>query len=216
MKLKHELMAKFTSKTATVGVIGLGYVGLPLALTFIDKGFEVIGFDTDDRKTAALRQRRCYIQHIPHVRIAGAMASDRFRVSSNFDALAECDAVIICVPTPLTEARDPDLSFVIQTAEQIKARLRRGQLIVLESTTYPGTTDSVLLEIFAGTSAASTARAAALRPWAVSACCSAVRCAPARSTAFALSPDDSRCSRARPAASGRSSSACHPATRLRA
>ena len=151
MKLKHELMARFTSKTATVGVIGLGYVGLPLGLTFVDKGFSVIGFDTDDRKTAALRQRRCYIQHIPHVRVSLAMASDRLRVSSNFDALAECDAIIICVPTPLTETRDPDLSFVTQTAQQIKARLRPGQLIVLESTTYPGTTDTVLRDMFDST-----------------------------------------------------------------
>jgi UDP-N-acetyl-D-glucosamine dehydrogenase len=147
MSLKESLLHKFTQHDATVGVIGLGYVGLPLALAFAENGFTAIGLDVDPGKVATLSAGRCYLQHIPDARVAAAGSSKRFIATADFTRLAECDAIMICVPTPLTETRDPDLSYVASTTEQIAKTLRPGQLIVLESTTYPGTTDELVAEI---------------------------------------------------------------------
>jgi UDP-N-acetyl-D-glucosamine dehydrogenase len=136
------------ARTAVVGVIGLGYVGLPLVLLFEEQGFPVIGFDVDVKKTAALNRGESYIKHIGVDRISKAFSTDRVIATTNFDRLAECDAVIICVPTPLGVHREPDLKYIRMTAEAIAERIRPGQLIVLESTTYPGTTREELLTRF--------------------------------------------------------------------
>jgi UDP-N-acetyl-D-mannosaminuronate dehydrogenase/intein/homing endonuclease len=126
-----------------VGVIGLGYVGLPLARAFSDKGFPVLGFDVDADKIARLRRGESYIGHIPTQTIR-AMQAQGFRATDQFDLLRDVDAVIICVPTPLTEAREPDLTYVVNSARAVREGLRPGQLVVLESTTYPGTTRHVV------------------------------------------------------------------------
>jgi UDP-N-acetyl-D-glucosamine dehydrogenase len=138
----NELLAKFKDRTATVGVIGQGYVGLPLALVFSEAGFPVAGFDVDARKVDALGRGESYIQHIGPARVAAAVASGRFRATTDFDGLRGCDVILICVPTPLGPHREPDNSYIHRTAREILKRLRRGQLVVLESTTYPGTTDT--------------------------------------------------------------------------
>lgn len=144
----EALLEKIESRDATVGVIGLGYVGLPLVLLFRESGFRVIGFDVDPKKTAALMRGESYIRHFGPERVAAAFRSGNAEATSDYDRLAECDAVLICVPTPLGVHREPDLSYVRQTAEAIAQRLRRGQLVVLESTTYPGTTREELLTRF--------------------------------------------------------------------
>ena len=128
----------------TVGVIGLGYVGLPLALTFAEAGFSVIGFDVDPEKPRKLRKGETYLRHISSERIRAARA---FEATTDYAQAARCDALCICVPTPLTAAREPDLSYIVQTCEALKPHLRPGQLIVLESTTYPGTTAEVVRPI---------------------------------------------------------------------
>jgi UDP-N-acetyl-D-glucosamine dehydrogenase len=140
LSYKEQLLQKIASKSATVGVIGLGYVGLPLALLFEESGFPVIGFDIDPKKPEALNRGESYIKHIGPHRVADAFARGRAQATSDFDRLAECDAILICVPTPLGKHRDPDLSYIRNTADEIARRLRPGQLVVLESTTYPGTT----------------------------------------------------------------------------
>jgi len=141
----EALLAKLQARTATVGVIGLGYVGLPLALLFEESGFPVIGFDVDPEKTRALSEGRSYIRHIGPEKVAKAFASGRIAATTDFDRIAGCDAIIVCVPTPLGEHREPDLSFIRITAEEIGKRLKQGQIVILESTTYPGTTREVLL-----------------------------------------------------------------------
>src|SRR6266851_1986819 len=144
--LKEEAIAKFKSKTASVGVIGLGYVGLPLALLFSEEGFRVTGFDIDNTKIDMLASSRSYICRIPETEIA--LARDRgFRATTDFACISEMDAVVICVPTPLTEYHEPDLSFVTETVKAIAPHLKAGQLVVLESTTYPGTTNQVVLPL---------------------------------------------------------------------
>jgi UDP-N-acetyl-D-glucosamine dehydrogenase len=140
----EELRQKIANRTATVGVIGLGYVGLPLILTFSESGFPTIGFDVDRKKVDALRQGRMYIQHLDGSRLTRAVAGGRFQASEDFARLAEADVLIICVPTPLTPQREPDMSYVTGTVRQVAAHLREGQLVVLESTTYPGTTDELV------------------------------------------------------------------------
>jgi len=147
MSHKAALLQKIERHSATVGVIGLGYVGLPLALAFADRGMRVLGFDVDPDKTVALNAGRSYIQHIAAERVRAVVETERFSATAAFDQLAQCDIMIICVPTPLTETRDPDLSYVASTSEQIAKVLRPGQLVVLESTTYPGTTDELVCEI---------------------------------------------------------------------
>jgi UDP-N-acetyl-D-glucosamine dehydrogenase len=139
-----RLEGAIEARTASVGVIGLGYVGLPLILEFHRAGFPVIGFDIDGRKVDALRSGSSYIAHIDAARIGAAVKGGRFDATSDFRRLAEADAILICVPTPLTLQREPDLSYIEQTADAIGAVIRPGQLVVLESTTYPGTTEEVV------------------------------------------------------------------------
>jgi UDP-N-acetyl-D-glucosamine dehydrogenase len=146
----QRLRERIQARTAVVGVIGQGYVGLPLALVFREAGFPVIGLDVDVRKIAALSRGECYIRHIGPERVAAAIASGAFTPTTDFDRLAECDAILICVPTPLGPHREPDVSFIHETARQIALRLRPGQLVVLESTTYPGTTDEEVRPILEG------------------------------------------------------------------
>ncbi len=135
------------TKTAQVGIIGLGYVGLPLALLFADNEFGVCGFDVDPQKVAQLQAGKSYIKHISADVIAGQVQAKRLKATTDFARLRDMDAILICVPTPLDAHREPDLSFVRDTAESITPHLRRGQLVVLESTTYPGTTEEVVLPI---------------------------------------------------------------------
>jgi UDP-N-acetyl-D-glucosamine dehydrogenase len=145
----NDLKQRLASDRATVGVIGLGYVGLPLGLTMAEAGKRVIGLDVDAAKVEKLAAGKSYIRHIGDERIAAAR--DRFEATTDFSALRSCDAVIVCVPTPLSEGREPDLSYVSATAESIAKHLRRGQLVVLESTTYPGTTEEVVKPILEST-----------------------------------------------------------------
>ena len=148
-----EAVARFAGGTATVGVIGLGYVGLPLCLAAARAGLHVVGFDIDADKPITLMRGETYLEHIPAADVATAVASGRFRATTDFDGLAQVDAILICVPTPLTRQREPDLSFIRTTTQEIAKRLSPGQLVVLESTTWPGTTDQVvrpLLEALTG------------------------------------------------------------------
>jgi len=139
--------SKLQNKTAQIGVVGLGYVGLPLALLFCRKGFRACGFDVDPEKVEKLRLGQSYIKHIPGGGIAEQVERNRFRPTTDFVGLREMDAIIICVPTPLGRYHEPDLSFVRNAAKEAASHLRRGQLVVLESATYPGTTEEELLPI---------------------------------------------------------------------
>ena len=145
---QEQLLEKIANRTATIGIIGLGYVGLPLGLQFVAKDFNVIGFDIDERKVTSLNSGVSYIKHIASYDVISAVDSGLFHNTSDFSKLAEVDAIIICVPTPLNDNREPDMSFIVNTAQEIKKYLRPGQLVTLESTTYPGTTDEVLLPTF--------------------------------------------------------------------
>lgn len=140
------LLARVQNKTATIGIIGLGYVGLPLARAFASAGYRVLGFDIDSSKVEKLNAGKSFIKQIPDEVVAGMRAAG-FEATDHFDRLNEPDAILICVPTPLTEAREPDLTYVVNSANAIASRLRRGQLIVLESTTYPSTTRRVMLPV---------------------------------------------------------------------
>ncbi|MBI3468001.1 MAG: nucleotide sugar dehydrogenase [Planctomycetes bacterium] len=142
-----DLLQAIGDKTARVGVIGLGYVGLPLVQAFTKAGFRVTGFDVDESKIQKLEAGQSYIGHIPASQIVELLERRLFHPTADFAELRDVDAIIICVPTPLTEAREPDLSAVVGTAQTISAHLRRGQLVVLESTTYPGTTEEVVRPI---------------------------------------------------------------------
>src|SRR5262245_51495930 len=130
------LLARIQDRTATVGIIGLGYVGLPLARAFSQAGFRVLGFDIDPHKVAKLAAGQSFIKQIPDAAVA-RMRTAGFEPTDRFDRLGEPDAVLICVPTPLTDAREPDLKYVVDSATAVAGQLRRGQLVVLESTTYP-------------------------------------------------------------------------------
>jgi UDP-N-acetyl-D-glucosamine dehydrogenase len=140
MQYELRLRERIDSRSAVVGVVGLGYVGLPLALAFEEAGFPVLGFDVDPEKPAALERGESYIRHLDERRVAAALARGRFGATTDFSRLSDCDAILICVPTPLGPRREPDVSHVRRTAEAIAAVAREGQLVVLESTTYPGTT----------------------------------------------------------------------------
>jgi UDP-N-acetyl-D-glucosamine dehydrogenase len=137
----------FKGAQLKVGIIGCGYVGLPLALRFAEAGHKVTGFDTDPNKVAMLNAGKSYIEHIPQNKIQQFVNSRHFSATNDFAKLKEADAILICVPTPLDERREPDLSYVEQTAISIYPHLQRGQLVVLESTTYPGTTEELVLPI---------------------------------------------------------------------
>lgn len=144
---RDEFCSKVASKELKVGILGLGYVGLPLGLGVLDRGFPVLGFDVDQSKVDALQAGESYIEHLPAERVARARQTGRFEATADFERLREPDALLICVPTPLDAQREPDLQYVRKTAEAIAPRLRPGQLVCLESTTYPGTTDELLRSI---------------------------------------------------------------------
>lgn len=146
--LEHSpsLLSRITDRTANIGIVGMGYVGLPLALLFSEQGFPVTGFDIDATKVSKLNGGGSYIVRIPATEIQSARQRG-FAATSDYAAITRMDAVIICVPTPLNEFHEPDLSFITGTAQAIAPHLRRGQLIILESTTYPGTTDELLIPL---------------------------------------------------------------------
>jgi len=146
-----EQLKRVSSKAYRIGIIGLGYVGIPLALTACKAGFSVVGFDIDAKRVAQINRGESFIKHIPTQAIAAALEEGRFRATTDFDELREVDAIIIAVPTPLTKHREPDLSYVESTARTIAPRLRKGHLVVLESTTWPGTTDEVMRPLFEAT-----------------------------------------------------------------
>jgi UDP-N-acetyl-D-glucosamine dehydrogenase len=141
--MKSQLLKKIASRKAVVGIVGLGYVGLPLMLRFSEVGYRVLGFDIDHAKVKSLNAGKSYIEHIAAAHIAKARKAG-FEATSDFSRAGEADALILCVPTPLNKYREPDLSFIVNTTEALVPHLRRGQLVSLESTTYPGTTDEEL------------------------------------------------------------------------
>ena len=145
--MKDALLARLANRTATIGVVGQGYVGLPLALMFNEAGFPVVGLDTDPRKVRALSKGESYIKHIGVQRVADAVQRGTFNATGEFGELQNCDVILICVPTPLGLHREPNNSYIHATGQHIAAHLHPGQLIVLESTTYPGTTEEELLPI---------------------------------------------------------------------
>src|SRR5881396_814376 len=148
MAVKNDLIAKIQAHEARVGIVGLGYVGLPLVLRFAEEHFPVLGFDVDPAKVRKLQAGESYIRHIPAKRLRVLIKEIRFEPTTDFQRLAEADCIIICVPTPLTPKKDPDLQYIEKTADAITKTLRKGQIISLESTTYPGTTEEILLERF--------------------------------------------------------------------
>lgn len=142
--MQSKLFDKISSDKAVVGVIGLGYVGLPLALEFAGKGLRTVGFDIDPSKVELLNEGKSYINHIPSEQVASAVADGFLAATHDYSRLSDVDVIIICVPTPLTKNREPDLSYVLGTAEAIVPHLRKDSLVILESTTYPGTTENEL------------------------------------------------------------------------
>lgn len=138
------LTQKLTDRSAVCGVIGLGYVGLPLAVEIAGAGFHAVGIDVSREKTDAINAGKNYIQDVDDARLADLVAKKKLRATSDFSALAECDFISICVPTPLGKGKDPDMSYIVQVAAELKKYLRPGQVVILESTTYPGTTEEVV------------------------------------------------------------------------
>lgn len=145
--MKSEVKTLIENKQAAIGIIGLGYVGLPLAKAFIEGGFRTIGFDVDASKVESLLAGESYIKHLPGAWISSCIKEGTFEPTSDLSRMSEADALLICVPTPLSDSRDPDLFYVEETTKAISKTLRPGQLVVLESTTYPGTTREVMLPI---------------------------------------------------------------------
>jgi UDP-N-acetyl-D-glucosamine dehydrogenase len=143
--IKDELTELIGARRAHVGVIGLGYVGLPLSVEFAHKGFQATGFEVDAEKAAQINRGESYIGDVRSSLVAELVEAKRLRATTDFGELSKCDCVIICVPTPLRKTKEPDISYILAAAGEIQKNLRRGQLIILESTTYPGTTDEVLL-----------------------------------------------------------------------
>jgi UDP-N-acetyl-D-glucosamine dehydrogenase len=146
--VKEEIKKRVETKEARVGVIGLGYVGLPLAVEFARRGLHATGFEVDAKKADAINRGDSYIGDVHSDALLEVVRSERLHATTDFDELASCDCIIICVPTPLRKTKEPDISYILAAAAEIRERLRRGQLVVLESTTYPGTTDEVLLPMF--------------------------------------------------------------------
>jgi UDP-N-acetyl-D-glucosamine dehydrogenase len=145
--IEKALLARIASGEACVGTVGLGYVGLPLALEFCEGGLRVVGFEVSAAKVESVNQGRSYILDVLPERLARNVTQGHLLATTDLDRLAECDAVVICVPTPLSKTKDPDLSMVVDATKAVAARLRPGQIVVLESTTYPGTTEELLLPI---------------------------------------------------------------------
>ncbi len=146
--IKDELQKLIEDKRARVGVIGLGYVGLPLIVEFALKGYDTVGFEVDEKKTGQVNDGHSYIVDVTDDNIATCVGSHKLTATTDFSRLIECDVIIICVPTPLRKTKDPDMSYILTAGGEIQKSLRRGQLIILESTTYPGTTDEVLQPMF--------------------------------------------------------------------
>jgi len=142
-----NLLDKIKNHEAIIGVVGLGYVGLPLLMEFVEQDFKTIGFDIDDKKVNLLNQGKSYIKHISEERIAKVLATSLFEATADFSRIKEVDCILIAVPTPLTKHREPDLSYISSTSESIAPYIKEGQLIVLESSTYPGTTEEVMKPI---------------------------------------------------------------------
>ena len=142
-----ELGARIEARQARIGVMGLGYVGLPLAVEFAKAGFPVTGFELDGEKVRAILESRSYIEDVPQADVAALRSSGRLRATTDFAELAGCDIVNVCVPTPLTKTKDPDISYMASAVEEIRKRLRAGQLVILGSTTYPGTTHELFLPL---------------------------------------------------------------------
>ena len=140
----RDILERIRAKTAKIGIIGLGYVGLPLAVEFARAGFDVTGFDVDDAKIRQIDAGKSYIPDVPDAELGATVEAGRLRATSDMTRLGAMDAIDICVPTPLRKTKDPDLSYVVKAVEAVAATLRRGQLVILESTTYPGTTDEVV------------------------------------------------------------------------
>jgi UDP-N-acetyl-D-glucosamine dehydrogenase len=140
-----QLAKRIDGRTARIGVIGLGYVGLPLAVEFAKEGFPVTGIDLDPKRVSGVNSARSYILDVPSEDLRKLRRANRLRATASFDALGVQDAIIICVPTPLRKTREPDMSYIVSATQEIARRVRKGQLIVLESTTYPGTTNEVIL-----------------------------------------------------------------------
>ncbi|HKP36294.1 MAG TPA: nucleotide sugar dehydrogenase [Pyrinomonadaceae bacterium] len=149
--IKNAFIDLVKHKQARVGVIGLGYVGLPLVTEFARNGIHGIGFEVDEAKASKINSGESYIGDVPSADVKELVDAGRLQATTDFDLLKDCDAIIICVPTPLRKTKEPDVSFIMAAAEEITKRLRRGQLVILESTTYPGTTDEILLPMFQGT-----------------------------------------------------------------
>ncbi len=147
MNRLQELGQKIESREARIGIIGLGYVGLPLAIEFAREGFRVTGFDLDSEKIRQLQGGRSYIEDVPSAHVAEAHAQGRFDATSDFGRLSQMDVINVCVPTPLTKTKDPDMSYIVRAVEEIRKRLRGGQLVILGSTTYPGTTHELFVPI---------------------------------------------------------------------
>ena len=146
--MHNQLLKKIENKTAVIGIIGLGYVGLPLALEYAIKGFKTIGFDIDERKIPILNAGKSYIKHIKADKIKKTVGNKKFFATADFTRLPEVDAIIICVPTPLNEHREPDMTFIENSGKMVAQYLRAGQFVSLESSTYPGTTEEILLPMF--------------------------------------------------------------------
>lgn len=149
--MKGQLLTKIDNRTAKVAIIGLGYVGLPLAVAFAENGFHVVGVDVDQRKVEALNRGESYVRDVPSARLAPLVTVDKgvaagtFRATMDYGALDDCDAAIVCVPTPLSKTKDPDMSYILAATDAIAQHLHSGMLVVLESTTYPGTTEELIL-----------------------------------------------------------------------
>jgi UDP-N-acetyl-D-glucosamine dehydrogenase len=145
MNRKQELMERIASREVSIGIVGVGYVGLPLAVAFAEAGFRVVGIDVDHNKVHMLNAGRSYVEDVPDSVLQPLIASGNFRASSQYADLARVDAISICVPTPLGKSKDPDISYIIDATERIAEYGWAGKLVVLESTTYPGTTEEVIL-----------------------------------------------------------------------
>jgi UDP-N-acetyl-D-glucosamine dehydrogenase len=143
----QDLLKKINDKTYTIGIVGLGYVGLPLMYTFHKEGMPVIGYDIDQSKVSNIQSGTPYIKHLGEEMMQSLSQSDRCAATTDFSRLTEADAVLLCVPTPLNQYREPDMSYVISTTETVAHHLREGQLVILESTTYPGTTEEVMIPL---------------------------------------------------------------------
>src|SRR5499426_3911126 len=145
----QTLEQRLENQTARLAVIGLGYVGLPLAVELAQAGFEVHGIDIDEKRVRQLNQGRSYIQDVPTADVSALVRQKRLVATTDFSVLKKCDTVNICVPTPLSKQRDPDVSYIVAAATEVARHLHKGQLVILESTTYPGTTEELVLPMLA-------------------------------------------------------------------